>query len=194
MFNNANIAKLFNFQLIYRLCILLGISIMLLQCSCKVVTTIQLGAGAKIQVFMLRVVEYRIYRLDARYTNRCRWQATIDVGIKWWAIGKVLMQNAFQLEVTHRILDCRAGSEGDFTTQAVDINAREGSSESVYQWLADNCHRYGFILRYTAESGGRVRSIEYSIPCMGAFFVLYTRLPVYAVPPKALESELNTTL
>lgn len=34
------------------------------------------------------------------------------------------------------------------TGLAVDINARDGSSEKVYQWLEKNCYKYGFILRY----------------------------------------------
>lgn len=34
------------------------------------------------------------------------------------------------------------------TGLAVDINARKGSSEKVYQWLEKNCYKYGFILRY----------------------------------------------
>lgn len=34
---------------------------------------------------------------------------------------------------------------------AVDINAAgDGSDEAVYAWLAENAHRYGFILRYPA--------------------------------------------
>lgn len=38
------------------------------------------------------------------------------------------------------------------TGLAVDINAREGSSEKVYQWLEKNCYKYGFILRYPADA------------------------------------------
>lgn len=34
------------------------------------------------------------------------------------------------------------------TGLAVDINARNGSSDKVYKWLENNCYKYGFILRY----------------------------------------------
>ena len=44
------------------------------------------------------------------------------------------------------------GCSEHHTGLAVDINAREGSSEKVYQWLEKNCHKYGFILRYVADA------------------------------------------
>ena len=37
------------------------------------------------------------------------------------------------------------------TGLALDINAKEGSSAAVYEWLAENSSRYGFILRYPAD-------------------------------------------
>ena len=40
------------------------------------------------------------------------------------------------------------GHSEHHTGLAIDINAREGSSEKVYKWLENNCHKYGFILRY----------------------------------------------
>ena len=44
---------------------------------------------------------------------------------------------------------------------AVDINAASGSSaETVYTWLAENAHRYGFILRYP-EGKSEITGISY---------------------------------
>lgn len=44
---------------------------------------------------------------------------------------------------------------------AVDINACENSSsEDVYQWLAENAHKYGFILRYPSGKE-KITGIEY---------------------------------
>lgn len=37
------------------------------------------------------------------------------------------------------------------TGLALDINAKEGSSAAVYEWLSENSSRYGFILRYPKD-------------------------------------------
>ncbi len=37
------------------------------------------------------------------------------------------------------------------TGLAVDVNARNGSSDKVYEWLKNNCWKYGFILRYPQD-------------------------------------------
>ena len=34
------------------------------------------------------------------------------------------------------------------TGLAIDINAENGSSDTMYQWLSENSYKYGFILRY----------------------------------------------
>lgn len=43
---------------------------------------------------------------------------------------------------------------------AVDINAENGDSSSVYSWLAENAWKYGFILRYP-EGKEQVTGISY---------------------------------
>ena len=44
---------------------------------------------------------------------------------------------------------------------AVDVNAAEGYSDwDVFTWLADNAHRYGFILRYP-EGKEEITGIDY---------------------------------
>lgn len=46
------------------------------------------------------------------------------------------------------------------TGLALDINAREGSSAAVYEWLAENSSRYGFILRYPKDKT-EITGIDY---------------------------------
>lgn len=37
------------------------------------------------------------------------------------------------------------------TGLAIDINAESGSGKAVYNWLAENSHKYGFIVRYPTD-------------------------------------------
>lgn len=46
------------------------------------------------------------------------------------------------------------------TGLALDINAKEGSSATLYEWLAENSSRYGFILRYPKDKTG-ITGIDY---------------------------------
>lgn len=34
------------------------------------------------------------------------------------------------------------------TGLAVDVNSEDGDSWALYNWLSNNCHKYGFIIRY----------------------------------------------
>lgn len=46
------------------------------------------------------------------------------------------------------------------TGLAVDINSKDGNSWELYGWLKDNCHKYGFILRYP-DGKEDITGIEY---------------------------------
>lgn len=46
------------------------------------------------------------------------------------------------------------------TGLAVDINSKDGDSRELYNWLEDNAHKYGFILRYPAGKED-ITAIEY---------------------------------
>lgn len=42
----------------------------------------------------------------------------------------------------------RPGFSEHETGLAADINSADGDSWALYDWLSDNCHKYGFIIRY----------------------------------------------
>ena len=42
----------------------------------------------------------------------------------------------------------KPGNSEHETGLAVDINSTSGDSWDLYSWLKDNCHKYGFIVRY----------------------------------------------
>lgn len=42
----------------------------------------------------------------------------------------------------------KPGNSEHETGLAVDINSESGDSWKLYGWLKDNCHKYGFIVRY----------------------------------------------
>lgn len=95
---------------------------MLTQGPGEIVVAVESRAGAEEEVVVLLEVQHRIDRILARHADRRGRQTAVDIGIVGRRVFQVLVQDAAQTEILHRVFHRRIGLERNAPAQAVDVD------------------------------------------------------------------------
>ena len=97
----------------------------------KIVVAVERLPCAEENIVVFFVIQHRVDGIDARHADRRRRQALVQIGVIRRFVFQMLVQDAAQAEILHRVFDRRVGLQGHSLFQPVDVYAGDAGHRCV---------------------------------------------------------------